>query len=114
MTTPSMFPDEPADLAALAAIAAGSIPRAVLMAEARNLAKSTDLFELGYTVSHWFRLADRVEVLEFNPLHRPGRRSPLPRVTATTYEEQRAIHEALGARVVGRGRTFSTHKEPSR
>lgn len=108
MPAPSLFADEPADLAALADLAARSIPRADLMAAGyRNLAKSSDLFDLGYSVSHWFHPGTRVELVEYNPTRGAGRPAvQLPRVTATTYAEQVAIHEAIGARVVGPGRQF--------
>ncbi len=106
--TPSLFAAEAADLAALAELAARSIPRAELIAEGyRNLAKSSDLFDMGYSISHWFNPRTRAELVEYNPTSGAGRPAGrLPRVTATTYAEQAAVHDAIGARVVSPGRQF--------
>lgn len=114
--TPSLFPDEPADLAALADIAAGATPRAELQAAGfRPVTKSTELQPEGYTVIDWLHpgraLAgdpDR-HVMEYVPSghRRPTGAPTLPRLTAATYAEQLAIHEALGLRVVGPGRPFT-------
>lgn len=113
--TPSLFPAEPPDLAALADIAARAIPRAALQAGGYvPVTKSTELQPEGYTVLDWLsprlaRLGDPARhVLEFMPSshRRPAGAPQLPRLTATSYEEQRAIHDALRLRVVPPGRPF--------
>ena len=115
MSTPSLFPAEAPDLAALAALAARSIPRADLQARGfRGVTKSTDLQAEGYTVIDWLCPALALagdpgcHVLEFVPSNhrRPAGGPPLPRLTAANYDEQRAIHEALRLRVTGPGRPF--------
>jgi hypothetical protein len=121
--TPSLFPDEPADLAALADIAARSIPRARLQAEGfRGVTKSTELQPEGYTVIDWLHPAralagapDR-HVMEYVPSsHRRPRGAPtLPRLTASTYAEQVAIHQALGLRVVSPGQPFTRTRSATR
>jgi hypothetical protein len=105
----SLFPDEPVDVDALAAIAKRSICRSVLKGTYLNVCKSSDLFEFGYSVSHWIR--PRVagsEVIEYNPIANGGRGdfSSLPRLTASNYDQQREIHEALKIRIVSPGRRF--------
>ena len=102
---PGLFPDDPTDTAALAELAGRSIPRAELSAAFACVAKSSDLFDLGYIVAHWVRPGVRgSEVLEYLP-----RFSQLPRLTVATYADQVAVHQALGARVVGPGRPFRQH-----
>ncbi len=97
----------PADRQALEEIAGRSIPRTALLGRYLNLLKSTDLFVHGYSVSHWIQPTDPgTEVLEFNPRTIACVQVDLPRVTATSYEEQVAIHRAIGARVVGRGERY--------
>lgn len=113
--TPDLFPAEPADLAALADIAARAIPRATLQAEGfRAVTKSTQLQAEGYTVIDWLHpgralagAPDR-HVMEYVPSshRRPAGALELPRLTATSYEEQTAIHDALRLRVVAPGRPF--------
>ncbi|MBA4187568.1 MAG: hypothetical protein C0467_06070 [Planctomycetaceae bacterium] len=101
----TLFDDTPVvDPAALSAIAAKAVSREALVADGFvNLLKSTDLFRHGYSVSHWIKPAvPGSHLLEYVP-----RASKLPRLTATTYAEQVAIHEALGIRVVSPGRKFS-------
>lgn len=110
--TPDLFPTaEPPDFAALAALAARSIPRAELARVHVSYAKSTDLFPLGYSLSHWFDPFARSIVIEANPIRTGGRAMPwaaeLLRVTFTSYADQAAFHEAIGARVVAPGRPFS-------
>lgn len=118
--TPSLFDAEPPDLAALATIAAGSIPRADLQARGfRPVTKSTELQPDGYTVIDWLCPAlalagdPACHVLEYVPSQhrRPDRGATLeqlPRLTATNYAEQVAIHNALRLRVVGPGRRFTS------
>lgn len=99
---PLLFEAEPIDRAALAELAARSVPRRQLARTHRNLLKSTDLNEFGYTVSHWVRVGSPgSELLEFNPWL-----SDLPRVTVDNYADQAEVHRAIGARVVGPGRRF--------
>lgn len=87
---------------ALVLIASRAIPRKELTGRYCNLAKSTDLFHVGYTVSHWIDpRKPGEEVLEYNP-----RLSELPRLTAASYDEQKAIHEALDIRVVDPGKEY--------
>ena len=117
--TPSLFETEPPDLAALAVIAAASIPRGELQARGyRGVTKSTELQPEGYTVIDWLCPAlalagdPTCHVLEYVPSQhaRPNRGAglePLPRLTAGTYAEQVAIHNALRLRVVPPGRKFS-------
>jgi hypothetical protein len=105
---PTLFPVEEVDRDALAAIAARSVPRSELHGRYCNCAKSSDMFELGYTISHWIIPGEPAsELLEYNPLVVAGVPANLPRVTATSYADQVAIHEAIGARVVGPGKRFS-------
>lgn len=100
---PTLFPDDPIDTAALAELAGRSVPRHELHGRFCCLAKSSDLFPLGYIVAHWVRPGVRgSELLEYLP-----RFSDLPRVTAASYEDQAAVHRAIGARTVGPGRRFS-------
>lgn len=104
MTAPALFDNSPVlDRAALAALAGRATSTADLQkAGYVNLLKSSDLFPYGYSVSHWIRPGvPGSEVLEFVP-----RAKGLPRLTAATYEEQVAVHEAIGARVVGPGKPF--------
>lgn len=104
MATPSLFAEPAIDRAALESLAARSVPRAALTGTYVCVGKSTDLHDLGYGVAHWVVPGvPGSEVLEYNP-----RLSDLPRVTAATYAEQVAVHEAIGARVVGPGRKFHT------
>lgn len=116
--TPSLFPADPIDREALAALAARSIPRAELSRTHVSYAKSTDLFDLGYSISHWFDPFARSIVIECNPIRTGGRAVPwaaeLLRVTFTGYADQAAFHQAIGARVVGPGRAFSPTKEQPR
>ena len=89
----------PAVLAAIALIAAKAIPREKIReGNYRSVLGSTDLFRHGYFVRHWLRFSDGSEILEYNP-----RLSDLPRVTATCYAEQIAIHRALGLNIVPPG-----------
>lgn len=113
--TPDLFPAEPADLAALADIAARSIPRETMQAAGYiPVCKSTDLQADGYTVLDWLnpfmvRTGDPARhVLEYVPSshRRPAGAPEVPRLTASSYAEQCAIHEALRLRVVGPGRQF--------
>lgn len=102
---PGLFPDDPIDTAALAELAGRAVPRNELHGRFCCVAKSSDLFELGYIVAHWVRPGVREsEVLEYLP-----RFSALPRLTVATYADQVAVHIALGARVVGPGRPFRRH-----
>lgn len=106
--TPSLFPPEPIDLAALAELARRSVPRDELNGRYCNLAKSSDLFELGYSVSHWvIPGVPGSELLEFNPRVVGGVAFDLPRVTVDNYADQAALHEAIGARVVRPGQAFA-------
>lgn len=100
-----LFPDPgPADAEALVRMAASAIPRTVLSATSCSLAKSTELFPHGYSLSLWFNPFTKEQVWEYNPRQLPGQaRNNLPRLTATTYEQQVDIHRALGARVLPRG-----------
>ena len=93
----TLFDDIPffLDRTALAEIAAGSISREDLHGQYLNLAKSSDLFNHGYSISHWFNPRTREQVIEYNP-----RLSDLPRLTATDYETQVLIHRAIGAVVL--------------
>lgn len=104
-----LFDNSPAiDLRALTAIAGRAMSLEDLRASGFvNLLKSSDLFHCGYSVSHWFKPSEPgVEILEFNPISGLRKRTEFPRLTAATYEEQRAIHEALGVRVVPPGKPF--------
>jgi hypothetical protein len=104
-----LFDNRPViDRDALAALAARAVPREALQAAGYlNLVKSTDLFPHGYSVSHWLRPGvPGSEVLEFNPRAVRGVTTDLPRLTAASYAEQVAVHEAIGARVVAPGRKF--------
>lgn len=99
---PGLFPDDPVDTPALAAIAARSVPRDRLSGLYVCVAKSSDLFELGYLVAHWVRPGvPGSEVLEFLP-----RLSALPRLTVACHADQAAVHRAIGARVVSPGARF--------
>lgn len=99
---PGLFPAEPTDAAALAAVAARSLARDALTGGFACVAKSSGLFEFGYIVAHW--VAPGVtgsEVLEYLP-----RFSGLPRLTVDNHADQAAVHRAIGARVVSPGRRF--------
>lgn len=104
----TLFDNTPVvDHAALTALADRAIPRERLCAEFVNLLKSTDLFPYGYSISHWVRPGVAgSEVLEFNPRGVGGVAPDLPRLTASSYDEQVAVHEAIGARIVGPGKRF--------
>lgn len=53
---PTLFADDPIDVAALDALAARSLSRAELQAAGYcPVAKSTDLFPHGYSVLHWIK-----------------------------------------------------------
>jgi hypothetical protein len=105
--TPSLFAAEPIDRVALAELARRSLPRDELNGRYCNLVKSSDLIELGYSVSHWvIPGTPRSEVLEFNPRVVAGVPADLPRVTVDNYADQAALHEAIGARVLPPGRDF--------
>lgn len=67
------------------------------------VAKSADLHGEGYQIVFWIRLGGPGEVLEYMPRDLPGRRWGRPRLTAGSYEEQAAIHRALGLAVVPPG-----------
>jgi hypothetical protein len=100
--TPDLFAAPPVDSTALADLAARSIPRGELSGRYLCVAKSSDLFDLGYTVQSWVLVGVAgSEVLEYRP-----RFSALPRVTVACYADQVAVHEAIGARVVGPGKWF--------
>lgn len=100
--TPDLFAADPIDTLTLADLAARSIPRSELTERYSCVAKSADLHPLGYTVVHWCLVGVRgSEVLEYMP-----RLSKLPRVTVASYADQVAVHEAIGARVVGPGKMF--------
>lgn len=89
----------PAVLEALQQIATKAIPREKIReGNHRSMLGSTDLFRHGYFVRHWVRFSDNSEILEYNP-----RNSDLPRVTATTYAEQVAVHRAIGLNIVPPG-----------
>lgn len=106
--TPSLFPPEPIDVVALAELAERSVSRWTLSRDYRSVAKSSDLFELGYSVSHWIRVGARFhEVLEFNPRVVGGVAADLPRITVDNYADQATLHRAIGARVVNPGRAFA-------
>jgi len=97
------------DRTALAGLAARSVPRRTMQARGWcPVAKFTDLQELGYTVVYWLKPGVREAViLEFMPYVGCGHDNlGLPRVTAGCYADQKAIHEAVGARVVSPGRRF--------
>lgn len=106
---------KPVDNPELHAIAADAIPRKDIQAEGyRATGKSTDMHEHGYTVVHWTKLPEGdepgKEILEYMPRNAPG--EPVtPRLTASNYEEQKAIHEALGAPVVEPGADYSPTKK---
>jgi hypothetical protein len=100
--TPDLFAADPIDVLTLADLAARSIPRAELTGRYLCVAKSSDLFPLGYTVQSWVIVGvPGSEVLEYRP-----RFSALPRVAVASYADQVAVHQAIGARVVGPGKWF--------
>lgn len=111
MSQPELFGAAELDATALAILAGRSRPRADLQAAGFYLViKSSDLFDLGYSIAHWIKPGvPGSEVIEYSPCkpddprHRPG----AVRVTIECYEDQAAFHRAVGARVVGRGRRFS-------
>lgn len=89
-------------MTALERLARQSMPREYLTGwKYSALAKYMDLFPHGYSVNLWFRPRDKRTCLEYNP-----RLSDKPRLTAFTYTDQRAIHEALGLHVVPPGATW--------
>lgn len=100
---------------ALEQIAARSIPRDQLSGEYQNMLKSTDLFDYGYSISHWIKPGVKEsEVIEYNPRTPAGTENEgLPRMTATSFEEQKAVHEALGVPVSGPGQPSPTNKRPA-
>ncbi len=69
-----------------------------------SLCASSDLHSRGYQVRHWFRVADRLEVLEYVP-RREGQLSFIAR----NYLQQADIHRRLGLAVVPPGERW----EPS-
>ena len=94
-----------ADRAALAGLAAAAVSRGQLQARGYlAVCLSSDLFAHGYAVRHWFRPSDGDEVLEYNP-----RADGLPRLTASTYEEQCAAHKALGLNLVPPGQPWEDY-----
>lgn len=105
--TPSMFEVAPIDFATLHEMSANSLSlEAIQRGGFRSMCKSSDLFEHGYAIIHWFRVSDRLELIEY----RSTRGEQLPRVTITTYDEQCRFHEAIGVRVVSAGRDFKRSK----
>jgi hypothetical protein len=104
------FPGGPiVNTAALAALALLAIPRSMIKGHwFLSLVASSDLHRYGYTIRHWVRLKDGACVDEYNPY--PPRK--LPRLTATTYAQQVAIHEAMGLNLVGRGEQWVDYKGP--
>lgn len=106
MTT--LFPPDAIDRPALDGLAGRAVPRTELQGRYVPVAKSTDLFDVGYTVLHWIIPGvPGSELLEYLPRSLPDRACVLPRLTADSYADQVAIHEAIGARVVSPGRRFS-------
>lgn len=98
------------DLLALQKLAETSMPLNELKATGfRSVCISSDLFPYGYSIRHWVRLTDRLEVVEYRPMAkddrriRQGRRGILPRITAHTYQRQAAVHAALGLNLVQPG-----------
>jgi len=88
----------PKDLLALERIAESSISRPDLKKRASALVKSTELYPWNYQVLQWLDPRTKEVIVEYKPLVQG-----LPRLTATTYAEQVAIHEALGAPVKPKG-----------
>lgn len=86
-------------------IAARSLSRKELQDQGyRNLLKSSDLFDYGYSISHWIKPGELgAEIVEYIPRAEKGKSSSRPRLTASTYEDQVAIHKAIGAPVKSRG-----------
>lgn len=102
MPTPSLFDAPQVCRPALDELASRSMSPEQLRADYVSVAKSGDLFDLGYTIIHWIKPGDpKAEVIEYRP-----RFSDFPRVTITDYVDQVKVHEAIGAKVVGRGRDF--------
>ncbi len=96
------------DRAALCAIAARAVARKEIQeAGYRALAKSSDLFRVGYSINYWFLVSEGKVLLEYNP-----RLSDLPRLTATCYAEQVAIHLALGLNLVPPDEQWVDDKQP--
>lgn len=106
--TPSLFADDSIDRAALVELGGRSMSRKQMQASGMvPVAKSTDLFEFGYTVIHWIVPGLwESEVLEFVPRSLPGKPCDLPRITLESFEDQAALHRAIGARVTGPGVPF--------
>lgn len=103
---PASEPIDPLEIAegrGLDTMAQVAIPRTNLQADGyRLVAKSTDLHEHGYNIAEWFHPNTKHIVVEYLPRNTADVRSPWPRVTATTREEQEAIHKAVRARLLGR------------
>lgn len=96
------------DREALATLASISISRDQLQGDGYcPMNASSDLHPYGYTVRHWI-LAGKAqsEVLEYNPSL-----SDLPRLTATCYDEQAAIHRALGLNLVSPGERWVNYQQ---
>lgn len=100
-----------ADPERLLHLATLAVPRERLQAEGyRAVCASSDLHRHGYTVRHWFRFPDGPEVLEYLPYTVKGKRwDGRPRLTAATWEEQAAIHLALGLNLVGPGERWKDY-----
>ncbi len=100
----------PKDRAAIDRIALEAIDHARFHGTYVSISKSTDLFPWGYGITQWFDPRSKQEIIEYVP-----RLSDMPRLTATTYAEQVAIHKALGAPVQKkRSETPARLKRPDR
>lgn len=67
----------------------------------RNVGKSSDLHRYGYNISHWFNVKTKEQAVEYVPRTEPGKWSAKgrPSYVTRTYEQQVAVHEAIGAPV---------------
>lgn len=81
------------DRQALAALALRAVSRERLQEQGYlPVAKSGDLFRVGYSVVFWVRVGvPGSELLEYKP-----RLSDLPRLTVSDYATQMEVHRALG------------------
>lgn len=83
-------------------LAEGGVSREELRRQGyRAIAKHSDLLEHGYQIVVWLQPTKRELLYEYAPATRAQKHNKgmeLPRMTATTIEEQQAIHAALGVR----------------
>lgn len=100
----------PDGLAALRLLSALAIPLAQIRAEGwRSMIASTDLHAWGYSIREWMLLPTGRILVEY---HARFLTSGLPRVTASTYAEQCAIHQAIGVVCVPPGEYFRQGDQP--